>query len=136
MRFEQAPKHVCIHAFGTTPTHTQCHACHSHPLPSPATTCIPTSPTHIATNCTHNKHKQVSLEPLPCRPCLSPPQPTMQLTVHSHHTHHHTTHKQVSLEPTSLPTVSVSPSVDNAAEWKGDLLAVAVSADDLKVEGE
>jgi hypothetical protein len=40
---------------------------------------------------------------------------------------------QVSFEPESLPTVSVS--ADSAANWKGDLLAVAVTQEDLHTTG-
>lgn len=42
--------------------------------------------------------------------------------------------EKVSFEPESLPTVSVS--ADSAANWKGDLLAVAVTQEDLHTTGD
>jgi hypothetical protein len=41
---------------------------------------------------------------------------------------------QVVFEPESLPAVSVVP--DAAASWAGDLLAVAVTEEDLSSSGE
>jgi hypothetical protein len=40
---------------------------------------------------------------------------------------------QVSFEPEKLPVVSVSPSTPEA--WEGDLLLVAVTEEDVSVEG-